>query len=47
MNAVISKTKFTGPRVNIDGYNIGGKTGTTELIDSSGRYIKIEIWLLL
>ena len=40
MNAVVSKTKFTGPRVNIDGYNIGGKTGTTELIDSSGRYYK-------
>ena len=40
LNAVVSKTKFTGPRVNIDGYNIGGKTGTTELIDSSGRYYK-------
>ena len=40
LNAVVSKTKFTGPRVKIDGYNIGGKTGTTELIDSSGRYYK-------
>ena len=40
LNAVITKTKFTGPRVKIDGYNIGGKTGTTELIDSSGRYYK-------
>ncbi len=40
LNAVITKTKFTGPRVKIDGYNIGGKTGTTELIDSSGRYHK-------
>ncbi len=40
LNAVITKTKFTGPRVKIDGYNIGGKTGTSELIDSSGRYYK-------
>ncbi len=40
LNAVITKTKFTGPRVKIEGYNIGGKTGTSELIDSSGRYYK-------
>ena len=40
LNAVITKTKFTGPRVKIDGYNIGGKTGTSELINSSGRYYK-------
>ena len=40
LNAVITKTKFTGPRVKIEGYNIGGKTGTSELIDSNGRYYK-------
>ncbi len=40
LNAVITKTQFTGPRVKIDGYNIGGKTGTSELIDSNGRYFK-------
>ena len=40
LNAVITKTKFTGPRVKIDGYNIGGKTGTSELINSSGQYYK-------
>ena len=40
LNAVIVKTEFTGPRVKIDGYNIGGKTGTTELIDPEGNYYK-------
>ena len=40
LNAVITKTEFTGPRVKIDGYNIGGKTGTSELIDSEGKYYK-------
>jgi cell division protein FtsI (penicillin-binding protein 3) len=40
LNAVITKTKFTGPRVKIDGYNIGGKTGTSELIDTKGKYYK-------
>ena len=41
LNAVITKTKFTGPRVKIEGYNIGGKTGTSELIDDSkGVYYK-------
>jgi len=40
LNAVIVKTEFTGPRVKIDGYNIGGKTGTSELIDPEGKYYK-------
>ena len=40
LNAVIVKTEFTGPRVKIDGYNIGGKTGTSELIDLEGNYYK-------
>ncbi len=38
LQAVISKTKFTGPRVKIEGYNIGGKTGTTELVNPEGGY---------
>ena len=40
LNAVITKTKFTGPRVKIDGYNIGGKTGTSELLNPNGGYYK-------
>jgi cell division protein FtsI (penicillin-binding protein 3) len=40
LNAVVTKTQFTGPRVKINGYKIGGKTGTSELIDSKGRYYK-------
>ncbi len=40
LNAVIVKTKFTGPRVKIEGYEIGGKTGTTELLNPKGGYFK-------
>ena len=40
LNAVITKTEFTGPRVKIDGYDIGGKTGTSELINPEGKYYK-------
>ncbi len=40
LNAVITKTQFTGPRVKIDGYNIGGKTGTSELLNPKGGYYK-------
>ena len=40
LNAVVTKTKFTGPRVKIDGYNIGGKTGTSELVNPNGGYYK-------
>jgi len=40
LNAVITKTKFTGPRVEIDGYQIGGKTGTSELLNPKGGYYK-------
>ena len=40
LNAVITKTKFTGPRVKIDGYMIGGKTGTSELLNPKGGYYK-------
>ena len=40
LNAVITQTKFTGPRVKIDGYMIGGKTGTSELLNPNGGYYK-------
>jgi len=40
LNAVITKTQFTGPRVKIDGYMIGGKTGTSELLNPNGGYYK-------
>ena len=40
LRAVIQETEFTGPRVKIDGYDIGGKTGTAELIDINGLYNK-------
>ena len=40
LRAVILETEYTGPRIKIKGYDIGGKTGTAELINESGRYIK-------
>ena len=40
MRAVIEETEFTGPRVKIEGYDIGGKTGTAELINNFGKYDK-------
>ena len=38
LRAVVLETEYTGPRVKINGYEIGGKTGTSELIDKNGRY---------
>ncbi len=40
LNSVVLKTEYTGPRVKIDGYQIGGKTGTSELINPKGGYYK-------
>ncbi len=40
LRSVITKTEYTGPRVNIDGYEIGGKTGTSELLNPEGGYYK-------
>ena len=40
LRAVITETKYTGPRVKIEGYEIGGKTGTAELINEFGKYQK-------
>jgi len=42
LRAVILETEYTGPRVKIPGYEIGGKTGTTELLDENGKYLKDE-----
>ena len=38
LRAAVLETDYTGPRVKINGYEIGGKTGTSELIDKNGRY---------
>ena len=40
LNSVVLKTEYTGPRVKIDGYQIGGKTGTSELLNPNGGYYK-------
>ena len=40
LNSVVLKTEYTGPRIKIEGYNIGGKTGTSELLNPSGGYYK-------
>ena len=40
LRAVVTETKYTGPRVRIEGYEIGGKTGTAELINNLGQYQK-------
>jgi len=38
LRSVVTKTTFTGPRVKIEGYNIGGKTGTAMLTNENGGY---------
>ena len=40
LKAVIEESEYTGPRVKIKGYDIGGKTGTSELTNSIGDYDK-------
>ena len=40
LRAVVEESKYTGPRVKIDGFDIGGKTGTAELTDINGKYDK-------
>ena len=40
LRAVIEETKYTGPRVKIAGYDIGGKTGTAEMLNDKGKYDK-------
>ena len=36
LRSVILETKYTGPRVRIPGYELGGKTGTAELLTVDG-----------
>ncbi len=40
LNSVVLKTEYTGPRIRIDGYSVGGKTGTSELLNPHGGYYK-------
>ncbi len=40
LHSVVEKTEYTGPRVKIEGYGIGGKTGTSELLNPKGGYYK-------
>ena len=40
LRAVVNETKITGPKVKIEGYDIGGKSGTAELINDYGKYDK-------
>ena len=35
---MIDESEYTGPRVKIKGYDIGGKTGTAEITNSMGDY---------
>ena len=38
LSSVVKKTKITGPKIKVEGYDIGGKTGTAELINKEGGY---------
>ena len=38
LRSVVNETEYTGPRVKIEGYDIGGKTGTAELTNEEGKY---------
>ena len=40
LRSVVTKTKITGPKVKIEGYDIGGKTGTAVLTNKKGGYFK-------
>ena len=40
LRSVVQETKITGPKIRIEGYDIGGKTGTAELINSQNNYDK-------
>jgi len=40
LRSVVTETKFTGPRVDIEGYQIGGKTGTALIVNKDGGYFK-------
>ena len=40
LRAVILETDYTGPRAKVEGYELGGKSGTAELLDEKGKYKK-------
>ena len=40
LKSVVLKTEYTGPRVNVEGYEVGGKTGTSDLVNPMGGYYK-------
>ena len=40
LKSVVLKTEYTGPRVKIHGYEVGGKTGTSDLVNPMGGYYK-------
>ena len=40
LKSVVIKTEYTGPRVKVEGYEVGGKTGTSEMINPQGGYYK-------
>ena len=40
LKSVVLKTEYTGPRVRIEGYDVGGKTGTSDLVNPMGGYYK-------
>ena len=40
LNSVVIKTEYTGPRIQVEGYSVGGKTGTSEMLNPDGGYFK-------
>ena len=38
LRAVVLETKVTGKKVEIEGYEIGGKTGTANILNDNGKY---------
>ena len=40
LKSVVTKTNVAGPNVKIEGYDIGGKTGTAMLVNKKGGYYR-------
>ncbi len=40
LRSVVLKTEYTGSRIRVNGYQVGGKTGTSELLNPNGGYYK-------
>ncbi len=43
LRAVILETEWTGPKAKVEGYEVGGKTGTAELIEDSQYHKKANL----